>query len=134
MIDNIVVNYSPDRIVEPADYDYNKYRTNGVNRSTWHGEAHSSTKRDELSLLVSDPKASGNFNGVRKSTVKITRDQEVATATDMNVDHLAPLIGAISFSVPVGTSDASVMDIIECLRGLLNDQNFINSAVKNGEI
>jgi len=132
MLDNIVIEYMPDRTT-PVEFDYNRYRSNGINRTSWHGESHTDQMRDELSLLVGDPKTSANFRGVRKSTFKITRDQEV-TGVDTSTELIAPLIANVSFSAPVGTSDAAFIDVCEAIRGLLDQPALMKSVALNGEI
>jgi ABC-type sulfate transport system substrate-binding protein len=132
MLQNIALDYAPDRVTSDI-YAYVKYRTNGINRSVWHGEDHSDATRDELSLVVGDPKASGNFRGVRKATVKFTRDQ-VVPGVDATTELTAPLIVSVSVSIPVGTTAAEVMDALECTRCLLGEQGFVVPALSEGEI
>lgn len=62
--------------------------------------------RDQITLGRELPKASGNFRGVRKIQLKITRD--VVVTDSLGNDIVAPLIATVQFAVPVGTDPSKV--------------------------
>lgn len=89
------------------------------NRSVYIGESHDLSLRDMLSLYRTFPKASGNFKGVAKSAAKLTYDI-VVPGLDGVADLTAPLIAEMSFSVPVGATDAQVLLMRQRLLALLD--------------
>lgn len=68
------------------------------------GPANSVSTVDTLVQSRAYPKPQGTFKGVAKPAAKFTKTVSVNAATG----ETAPLIGACSFSVPVGTPDADV--------------------------
>lgn len=72
--------------------------------SLYHGPGHSDAMRNTLVLKTNEPKASGNFPGTRKSSIKWTKDQLVAGVDGANVKQ--PAILEISTSFPTGTTTA----------------------------
>lgn len=77
-----------------------------VNRSTYRGPNHSSASRNTMQFYRTLPKRSGNSLGTAKVSVKFTTDKTV-TGVDGS-DQSAPLIGDVSFSLPVGCSAADM--------------------------
>lgn len=78
------------------------------NRSTYVGENHTLLSRNTVQLYRTFPTKSGNFRGVAKSSVKLSKDFSVS-----GVDGVAlltsPLIIELNFSIPVGVSDADIL-------------------------
>lgn len=58
---------------------------------------------DKMELARVYPKPQGTFKGVAKPSVKFTKTVTVNATTG----ETAPLIAAVSFSIPVGTPDAA---------------------------
>lgn len=78
-----------------------------LNRSTYIGANHTPDTRDTLSLYRTFPTKSGNFKGVQKSSIKLTKDHAVP-GVDGVATLTAPSIIEINFSIPVGVSAADV--------------------------
>lgn len=78
------------------------------NRASYISAEHSLDSRDTLGLYRTLPKPSGNFRGVAKSAVKFSMDV-VVTGVDGVSQITSPVIGEVSFSVPVGTSAADAL-------------------------
>lgn len=103
------------------------------NRAVYIAANHALNARDLLTVFRSFPKPNGNFRGVAKSTVKFTMD-----VTVLGVDGVStltsPMIGEVSFSLPVGVTAAqtkklrqrviSLLDL-DTVMGPLNDQLMI---------
>lgn len=83
-------------------------------RSKYIGATHSAINRDEMSLFRSAAKASGNFRGVEKTSVKLTKDQSVPGADGVTTLTI-PAIGECSFSLPIGMSSANKLLLRQCL-------------------
>jgi hypothetical protein len=99
------VDYSNDGNTTAETYDrYEEYQ----NRSTYIGANHAPEARDQIQMYRSFPTKSGNFKGVSKSSVKLTRDVSV-TGVDGVATLTSPIITEISFSIPVGTPAADVL-------------------------
>lgn len=90
------------------------------NRSVYIGANHAAEARDTISLYRSFPTKSGNFKGVNKSSIKLSRDNEVA-GVDSSTTLTAPTIIEVSFSVPVGATAASLLQDRQRLIALLDD-------------
>jgi len=101
-----------------VDTDFNRH-TEFQNRSVYVSDAHTVAMRDELSFYRAFPKRNGNFNGVSKSSIKLTRDMEVP-GFDSSTSLLAPLITEINFSVPVGVTAADILRHRQTLYALLD--------------
>jgi hypothetical protein len=88
-----------------------------VNRSTYGeteshtgGHVHSVSMRNQLQFYRTYPKRSGSSRGAAKLTAKWTRDIEVPNA-DGSGNIVLPLIGELSFSIPVGASHEEVSNL-----------------------
>lgn len=77
------------------------------NRSEYNGPANTLLTRDKLTCYRSPVKRSGNFNGVAKTSVKISKTFVVA-GYDTTTSVAAPAIAEGSFSFPVGMSSAEM--------------------------
>lgn len=87
------------------------------NRSLYHGPSHSNTARKTMGFYRTYPKKTGNFLGVMKSAVKITFDLDVLNAVGDPI--VSPMIGEISFSIPVGAVEAEVDLLLDHLEALV---------------
>lgn len=91
----------------PADENYTRFEEL-QNRSTYIGVLHLPEDRDLLALYRTAATKNGNFKGVSKSAVKLTKDVQVP-GVDSSTTLTAPIIIEVSFSVPVGTTAAEVL-------------------------
>lgn len=111
-----------------VDYLNNGTETNEVfkryeeylNRSTYIGENHTPDARNTISLYRTFPTKSGNFKGVQKSSIKLTKDHAVA-GVDGVATLTAPSIAEVNFSFPVGVSAADVKKVRQRLIAALDD-------------
>lgn len=100
------------------------------NRSVYHGESHNLVAVDKFSLYRSYPKVSGNFRGVGKTSVKFTKDYAV-TGVDGLAALTSPIIAEVSFSVPVGVSEADQLIIRQRLIAILDDDDVMVSLMNS---
>jgi len=77
------------------------------NRSFYITPTHSAEARDMLTFHRSLPKTNGNFRGVKKSTMKFTRDVIVLGADGIS-NITAQEIISVNFSSPVGMTEADM--------------------------
>lgn len=108
-------------IIEQSFSRYEEYQ----NRSAYIGEDHTPGTRDVIALYRSFPTKVGNFKGVGKTSVKLTRDLTVP-GVDETTSIAAPIIIEVSFSVPVGTTAESVVEQRQRLIALLDNDAFMN--------
>lgn len=93
------------------------------NRSLYHGAGHSPTSRKTLGFYRSLPKKSGNFNGVMKGATKLTMDHSVLNAVGDTI--VAPAIAEVSFSLPVGMTEAQFDGVLDRLEAQIEGQRSI---------
>lgn len=80
-----------------------------TNRTTYEfTETHTLVARDIVQLYRTYPKRAGESRGCAKCAVKVTTDVSVANASGSG-DIVLPLIGEVSFSLPVGVSAAQTL-------------------------
>lgn len=103
-----------------------------VNRSTYGGPAHSFSSKDTLQLYRTNPVRSGSFLGAAKTSVKFTEDVVVPSAEGEDTTY--PLIAEVSFSVPVGTSAATVLEMRQRVIALLDQDTVMNALNNQGVI
>lgn len=89
------------------------------NRSIYIGANHSPALRDTISMYRSFPTKNGNFNGTQKTAVKLTLDVSVP-GVDSETTLIAPAIVEVSFSVPVGVTQAEILKIRQRAIALLD--------------
>lgn len=77
-----------------------------TNRSVYVGESHSIESRDTCTFYRTLPKPNGNFKGVAKTAFKFSRDLLVL-GVDNTTSVSAPLIVEVSFSIPIGATEAN---------------------------
>lgn len=133
MLDNtITLAVDHDRDATPTDEVYVRMEEY-LDRSLYKGPGHSVESRNTMTVTRNKPAVSGNFRGVKKTTLKFTTDTEVAgvDATTLNV---APLILSISASLPVGCSAAEAMHLRERARAALDDQDIMVRLLEDLEI
>lgn len=108
----------PDQIILPVDVLNNGTAVNltmtryeeSVNKSVYISPTHVPELRDTLGLYRTQPTKSGNFKGVAKSALKLTKDVLVA-GVDSTTTLTAPMIIDVSFSIPVGAVEADVEEL-----------------------
>lgn len=103
------------------------------NRSVYKTPTHSLITRDTLSFYRTMPKKSGNFNGVAKSALKFTVDKEVE-GVDTTTTIVAPQIGEISFSLPIGFTAAEALVLRQRLIAALDDDTIMAQLMEGLEI
>lgn len=109
----------------PASEVYTRYEE-FQNRSRYIGTGHTPGSRNELALYRSFPTRAGNFKGVGKTSIKFTRDVEVA-GVDSSTTVTAPIIFEMSFSVPVGVAEADLIHICQSGLAILDVDSFMTS-------
>jgi hypothetical protein len=102
-----------------------------LNRSTYIGPGHTQVARYLMQLYRAFAKRTGNFLGVSKSEVKITKDFTVLGVDGTN--QVAPAIADASFSIPVGLTAAQMLELRQDLVAAL-DHAFMVSLQENLEI
>jgi len=110
----------------PTAEDFNRDEEY-LNRSVYTGTAHTLSMRDQLTLYRTKPKANGNFRGMAKSAAKFTKDITVPGVD--GADIVAPLLGEVSFSLPVGFTAADSSLVRERIVALINEEAFIAQLV-----
>lgn len=93
--------------VGPVNHAYTRFEE-FQNRSTYIGPNHTMSSRNTLSLYRTFPKASGNFKGVSKTSLKFSQDLQVDGADGVS-QLTAPIIVDVSFSIPVGATHAQIL-------------------------
>jgi hypothetical protein len=94
------------------------------NRSVYIHSGHSLEARDTLSFYRTFPKVSGNFKGMAKSAVKFSQDVEVAGVDGVST-LTSPIIVEVSFSVPVGATQAEQLIARQRAIALLDDDTIM---------
>jgi len=106
----------PNQIVLPVDELNNGTPVNEtltrfeeyLNRSVYVSNTHTVASRDTLTFYRTFPKANGNFKGVSKISFKLSRDITVDGVDGIST-IAAPVIVEVSFSLPVGITDAQAL-------------------------
>ena len=115
----------------PENQAFNRY-DEYQNRSVYTGPSHALDSRDTMTMYRTQPKPSGNFRGVAKSTIKFSRDVNVAGQD--GVDVAAVEIGEVSFSLPVGTTSADAMVLRQRMIAALDSDTLMVKLSENLEI
>lgn len=103
-----------------------------VNRSTYGGPGHSFSSTNSLQLYRTNPVRSGSFLGAAKTSVKFTESVTVPSAEGEDTTY--PLIVEVSFSVPVGTTSAKVLELRQRVIALLDDDAIMDPLNNQGVI
>lgn len=91
-----------------------------ADRSRYKFPDHSLISRDQVEFMRTFNKKSGNFNGVARASIKLTRDVTVP-GVDVTTSVTAPQIAQISFNNPVGTTPAQDLELAMRLVGIIID-------------
>lgn len=133
MLDNtITLSVDAANDSNPANQAYTRYEEFS-NRSSYIGSDHSLSERNVLSCTRNFPTVSGNFPGVAKSSVKFTQDIEIE-GVDTSTTLVAPIIVAVSFSIPVGATAAEAMELRQRVIAALDDDDFMVRLTETLEI
>jgi len=95
------------------------------NRSIYAGPDHSLIAKETMTFYRTANKKVGNFNGVAKSAVKFVKDISVP-GVDASTTIVAPMIGEISFSLPVGFTAAAALEFRQTLLAVLDDDTVMS--------
>lgn len=95
-----------------------------ANRSVYNSEHHDLIMRDTLGLYRTFPKPTDTFRGVGRSAIKFTSDISVP-GRDGTSSIVSPLIVEISFSVPVGATEAQIIDLRQRAIALLDSDEIM---------
>jgi hypothetical protein len=79
------------------------------NKSEYRADDHTAALRHKLEFYRTPEKASGNYRGSRKSTVKYTHDVSVPNR-DGSGNVVAPIVVTTTYSYPIGVSDADLKE------------------------
>lgn len=123
--DQIVLAVDAANDSNPANETFSRYQE-FENRSVYIGPGHLPEARNMLALYRTFPTRVGNFKGVLKTSVKLTKDMEVA-GVDSSTAITSPAILELSFSVPVGVTAANLVHLRQTALALLDDDTFMNS-------
>lgn len=122
--DNIVVTYEEAHDGVTSELTLSRYEET-QNKTVYVAGNHTPAHRDQLAITRSFPTKNGNFKGVQKSGLKLTKDLEVP-GVDQTTTITAPIIIDVAFSIPVGTSPASVLEARQKAVGILNLDSFMD--------
>jgi len=96
------------------------------NRSLYVSGDHTLEARDTLGFYRTQPKQNGNFKGTAKCSLKISTDKLV-DGVDGFSQLTSPIIGEVSFSVPVGVTSADKMIARQLLIAILDDDTVMEA-------
>lgn len=119
LTEQLDITVDPANDANPATESYVRY-TDSETRAVFIGAAHLPEARDMITLYRTEPTKSGNFKGVKKTACKFTLDQTV-DGVDGTSQLTVPAIVDVSFSLPVGMTDAAMEHIRQKVIGLLDD-------------
>lgn len=91
-----------------------------ADRSRYKFPTHSLIARDYVDFYRTLNKKTGNFNGVAKSAIKVTRDVSVP-GVDTTTTLVAPQIAHVTFANPVGVTPAQELEVAMRLVGCIID-------------
>lgn len=93
---------------------------NGLKTLYHMDNSHSTARPDTLSFETSEPKPNGQFLGVTRPKVVRRRTIDVESI-DPGTEISQPLIGKVEFSIPVGATDAELLELRQDLIAVLDD-------------
>jgi hypothetical protein len=105
-----------------ADYVLRRHEET-INRTTYVDDTtHSVASRDQVQFYRTFPKRAGSSRGSSKCAVKFTRDVLVPNASG-DGDIVLPLIGEVTFSIPVGVSNHVLFNLREKMEQVLAQES-----------
>lgn len=105
--------------------EFNRYEEY-LNRSVYIGEGHTPDARNTLAMYRTFPTKSGNFKGVSKSSIKLTKDYPVAGVDGVST-LTSPAIFEVNFSVPVGVTAAEAKKCRQRLIAILDSDELCDA-------
>jgi hypothetical protein len=81
-----------------------------LNKSTYRTSSHTEASPDTLNFYRTAAKRSGEFMGSQKVSVKRTKTMVVDTASGLETK--APMINELSFSIPIGVTNAEKLSFL----------------------
>jgi hypothetical protein len=123
---SITLSVDPANDSNPENQVFARYEER-VDRTTYIGSGHTVGTRNQMQFYRTAPKRNGESRGSAKSAIKFTLDVEVSNASgDGNIT--LPLIGEVSFSVPVGATPAQTMELRQQIISVL-DADTVSAAL-----
>jgi hypothetical protein len=116
----------------PVNQDYSRHHET-TDRTTYIGTTHTEAEREQFQLYRTAAKRSGVSRGSRKCAIKFTQDVSVLNA-DGSGDIVLPLIGEVSFAIPLGVTDAQLVELRQRLVSILDDDSIAGSLMSTLEI
>lgn len=133
MLDNLItvsVDEADDTVLVPTEFRrFEEFQ----NRSIYIGPGHSLESRYLLGFYRTPPKRVGNYRGTAKSALKLTEDV-IVDGADSTTQLVMPQLGEISFSIPVGTPDASALRLRQSLVAILQNDDLWQRLCRQQEI
>lgn len=103
----------------PTNVDFSR-QEEFANRSKYIAPGHTLSLQDTLDFYRTFPVKTKDFNGVAKSDFKFTMDITVPGVVTSS-ERVAPMIGEISFSLPVGFTTAEVKELRQRMIAVLDN-------------
>jgi hypothetical protein len=99
---------------------------NGLKTLFHESNSHTTARPSTLSFETSEPRPNGQFMGVTRPKIVRRRTIDVESL-DPAVEVTQPLIGKIEFSVPVGATDAEMLEMRQDLIAVLDDDTLMGT-------
>jgi hypothetical protein len=90
------------------------------NKTQYRFDGHTLSARDMCEFYRNEISPSGNYLGNAKGTAKLTTDGTVLAKDGSDI--VSPIIANVSFSIPVGTTDANFYKALSRLQALVIDK------------
>lgn len=129
----ITLNVDPANNATIVPEAYSRHDDSQPNRTRYISPSHTLLGRDVLDFYRTPPKKAGNFNGVAKSGFKFTTDAVVPAADGVST-VVSPLIGEVSFSLPLGFTTAQVKKLRQRIIAALDDDALMLSLNEKQEV
>lgn len=111
-----------------VDHVYNRF-DQYQNRTVYTSEAHTLSIPDTLTFYRTFPKTSGNYPGQAKVAAKFSTQQTIPGVNGENVT--GPFLVEMSFSMPVGTSSATMLLMRQRASALLNRDDIMDALMES---
>jgi hypothetical protein len=97
---------------------------NGLKTVFHEDNNHTTARPSTLSFETSEPKPNGQFLGVTRPKIIRRRTVDVGSIDPATL-ITSPLLGKIEFSIPVGATDADVLELRQDLIAALDDDSLM---------
>jgi len=114
-----------------ADVNFTQFRVNG-DSAIFLGPVATDITRDQLSLRSLAPKAGNGFLGNRRSQLGLVRSTDVTDLLGNTV--VRDRKTSVEFSMPVGVTEAQLIEDAYEMGKLLQDATFVKSLALIGQI